>query len=86
MTRPTLLAWQVGVAIALLAIWHIGSSVPIFGVYFMPKFFFSTPADVLGRVWKMFATGIVWRHLWITLTETALTFVICSLAGCVVGF
>ncbi len=86
MTRPTLLAWQVGVAIALLAIWHIGSSVPIFGVYFMPKFFFSTPADVLGRVWKMFATGIVWRHLWITLTETGLAFVIGSLAGGVVGF
>ena len=86
MSRTTLLAWQVGVAVALLAIWHIGSSVPIFGVYFMPKFFFSTPTDVLARVWKMFATGIVWKHLWITLTETALAFVIGSVAGGVIGF
>lgn len=86
MTRPVLLAWQVGVAAALLAIWHIGSSVPIFGVYFMPKFFFSTPTDVLARVWKMFATGIVWKHLWITLTETALAFVIGSVAGAAIGF
>ena len=86
MTRATLLAWQVGVAVALLAIWHVGSSVPIFGVYFMPKFFFSTPTDVLARVWKMFATGIVWKHLWITLTETALAFVIGSVAGGVIGF
>jgi len=85
-TRPVLLAWQVGVAAALLAIWHIGSSVPIFGVYFMPKFFFSTPTDVLARVWKMFATGIVWKHLWITLTETALAFVIGSVAGAAIGF
>ncbi|MCB1524965.1 MAG: ABC transporter permease, partial [Rhodoblastus sp.] len=86
MSRSTLLAWQVGVAAALLAIWHIGSSVSIFGIYFMPKFFFSTPADVLGRVWKMFATGIVWKHLWITLTETALAFVIGSVTGAGVGF
>ena len=86
MTRTTLLAWQVGVAFALLAIWHIGSSVPVFGVYFMPKFFFSTPADVLARVWKMFATGIVWKHLWITLTETALAFLIGSVAGGTIGF
>jgi len=86
MTRTTLLAWQVGVAFALLAIWHIGSSVPVFGVYFMPKFFFSTPTDVLARVWKMFATGIVWKHLWITLTETALAFVIGSVAGGTIGF
>ena len=86
MTRATLLAWQVSVAVALLAIWHVGSSVAIFGVYFMPKFFFSTPTDVLARVWKMFATGIVWKHLWITLTETALAFVIGSIAGNVIGF
>ena len=86
MSRPALLAWQVGVAFALIAIWHIGSSVPIFGVYIMPKFFFSTPSDVLARVWKMFATGVVWRHLWITLVETALAFVIGSLAGAAIGF
>ncbi|HMN71752.1 MAG TPA: ABC transporter permease [Rhodoblastus sp.] len=86
MSRPALLAWQVGVAVALLAVWHIGSSVPLFGVYLMPKFFFSTPADVLARVWKMFATGVVWKHLWITLTETALAFVIGSVAGGAIGF
>ena len=86
MTRPALLAWQVGVAVALIAIWHVGSSVPLFGVYFMPKFFFSTPADVLARVWKMFAAGVVWKHLWITLVETALAFVIGSVAGGAIGF
>jgi len=71
MTRPVLVALQLLVAILLLAIWHVGSTVPIGGLYFMPKFFFSTPADVIARIWKMFATGVVWRHLGITLLETA---------------
>jgi NitT/TauT family transport system permease protein len=37
--------------------WHVGSSVPIGGVYLLPKFFFSTPADVAARVWTLFADG-----------------------------
>jgi len=86
MTRPVLVALQLLVAILLLAIWHVGSTVPIGGVYFMPKFFFSTPADVIARIWKMFATGVVWRHLGITLLETALAFVAGSLAGAIMGF
>ncbi len=54
--------------------------------YFLPKFFFSTPLDVIARVWKLFATGQIWKHLWITLSETILAFVIGSVAGVVFGF
>ena len=86
MTRSALLLWQIGVAALLLAVWHVGSTIPIAGHYFLPKFFFSTPADVIARVWKMFATGIVWRHLGVTLSETALAFVIGSSAGVAIGF
>ena len=39
-SKRTLLALQILVAVVALGIWHIGSSVPIFGVYFLPKFFF----------------------------------------------
>ncbi|MDE2365183.1 MAG: ABC transporter permease [Hyphomicrobiales bacterium] len=86
MTRASLLGWQILVAVALLAIWHVGSTVPILGVYVLPKFFFSTPGDVIARVWKLFATGVVWRHLWVTLSETALAFVIGSISGAAIGF
>jgi NitT/TauT family transport system permease protein len=86
MSRATLLLWQVGVALLLLAIWHVGSSVPLFGHYLLPKFFFSTPSDVIARIWKMFATGIVWKHLGVTLTETALAFVAGSVSGAAIGF
>jgi NitT/TauT family transport system permease protein len=86
MTRPVLLFWQILVAVALIAFWHVGSSVPIFGVYLLPKFFFSTPADVFLRVWKMFAGGTIWRHLSITLTETALAFLAGAISGALIGF
>ncbi len=86
MNRATLLFLQVLVAVLLLLVWHVGSTVPLFGVYYMPKFFFSTPGDVIARIWKMFATGIVWRHLGVTLTETTLAFVVGSLSGAAIGF
>jgi NitT/TauT family transport system permease protein len=57
MSRATLLALQALVAAIAIGIWHVGSSVPIGGSYFLPKFFFSTPADVALRVWTLFADG-----------------------------
>ncbi|RXF74184.1 ABC transporter permease [Hansschlegelia zhihuaiae] len=81
-----LLALQVLVAVVAIGIWHVGSSVPIAGKYFLPEFFFSTPLDVFQRVVKLFVSGEIWRHLWITLTETLLAFVIGSAGGVAIGF
>ena len=58
MSRATLFCCGL-VAVVAIAIWHIGSSVPIGGTYFLPKFFFSTPTDVALRVWTLFADGAV---------------------------
>jgi NitT/TauT family transport system permease protein len=58
-SRITLLALQALVAVVAIGIWHVGSSVPIGGTYFLPKFFFSTPGDVALRVWTLFAEGTV---------------------------
>jgi len=77
---------QALVAVAFLVVWHVGSKVPIAGKYLLPEFFFSTPLDVLGRVVKLFAGGTIWKHLWITLAETMLAFVIGSAGGIAVGF
>ncbi len=85
-SRSRLLALQVLVALAALLVWHVGATVPLGGTYLLPKFFFSTPLDVLARVWKMFASGMIWGHLAITLTETILAFVIGSIGGIVFGF
>jgi sulfonate transport system permease protein len=86
MSRPALLALQVLVAVAAVLIWHILTTVPIGGVKLLPPFFFSTPSDVALRIGKWFAEGTIWMHVWITLLESVLAFVLGSIAGILVGF
>ena len=86
MNRWTLLTLQVGVALVLLAVWHLLTTVPIGGRKLLDPFFFSTPIDVLARVWKDFYTGTIWRHLGITLLETVLAFLTGAAGGILFGF
>src|SRR5882724_5966762 len=86
MNRTVLLALQILVAVVCIAIWHILSSYDIAGVRLLPPVFFSTPLDVASRIVKWFVDGSIWRHLWITLVEAMLAFVIGSLGGVLIGF
>ncbi len=86
MSRFTLLMLQLLVAIVAVLLWQLFTSVPIGGVKLLPPFFFSTPIDVATRIVKWFVEGTIWKHLWITLVESVLAFVIGSLAGILIGF
>ena len=86
MNRVRLLALQVGVGIAMLVLWHVLTVYPILGAPRQIQFFFSTPLDVLARVWKEFAGGDIWHHLWITLLETILAFAFGAAGGILFGF
>ena len=86
MPRVRLLLLQLLVAVAAIAVWHVGTTVPIFGGLLLPPFFFSTPSDVAARIVKWLVEGTIWRHLWITLLEAMLAFVIGSLGGVLIGF
>ncbi|QPF83174.1 ABC transporter permease [Bradyrhizobium genosp. L] len=86
MSRATLLALQVLVAAVTLALWQFFASVPVFGKIVLPPFFFSNPVDVFSQIVKWFSTGVIWRHLAITLWESILAFAIGSAGGIVVGF
>ncbi len=86
MPRLQLLALQLLVAVVAVMLWHVGTTVPIGGVTLLPPFFFSTAGDVASRIVKWFVEGTIWRHLWITLVEAVLAFVIGSVAGILVGF
>jgi NitT/TauT family transport system permease protein len=77
---------QILVAVVVITIWYVGSSVSIFGVKFLPPFFFSTPPDVAARIVLWFSSGEIWHHLWITLIESALAFATGSIAGVLFGF
>jgi len=84
--RTRLLVFQVAVGLIALALWQLLSTVPIFGTLVLPPFFFSTPVDVGGRILHLFATGTVWKHLWVTFSESILAFVLGSGMGVLIGF
>src|ERR1700750_48295 len=96
MSRSTLLALQILVAVVCIVLWHVFAKYPICGlasfgfenncITVLPPFFFSTPGDVASRVVKWFVDGSIWRHLWITLVEAMLAFVVGSVAGVLIGF
>jgi NitT/TauT family transport system permease protein len=86
MNRPLLLLSQLMVAVVFFGLWQFLASVPMFGRMVLPPFFFSTPVDVFSQVVAWFASGIIWKHLGITLLESMLAFVIGSTLGILVGF
>ncbi len=86
MSRVSLLSLQILVAIVTLALWYVLSSYPIFGHVVLPPFFFSNPIDVGNQVVAWFASGVIWKHLWVTLEESILAFIIGSIGGVGVGF
>ena len=86
MNRVTLVALQLLVAVACILVWHLLTTIPVGGKPLFPPFFFSTPLDVAARIVKWFSEGTIWRHLWITLVEAMLAFIIGSAAGILIGF
>src|SRR6202047_3613045 len=86
MSRLTLLSLQCLVAVVGLALWQFFATVPVFGRLLLPPFFFSNPVDVGSQIFDWFASGVIWKHLLITLWESILAFAIGSLGGVVVGF
>ena len=85
-SRARLLLMQIAVAVIGVGLWYALTTYPVFGRILLPPFFFSNPVDVAQQVIAWFATGVIWKHLWVTLIEAMLAFVIGSLGGVLVGF
>lgn len=82
--------WQVGLVAAFFAFWHVMTVPGILPpLYFddpgKAAFFFGEPLKVFARMWDWFVGGTVYEHLWVTLVETALAFVIGTVFGLGVG-
>lgn len=86
MNRGLLLLLQVGVAVVAILLWHLFTTTSLVGDPSRMQFFFSTPGAVARQTVAWFADGSIWYHLWITLTEAVLAFVIGALAAVVLGF
>jgi NitT/TauT family transport system permease protein len=86
MSRINLLLLQVLVAVVSIVLWYVLTTYPIFGKLLLPPFFFSNPVDVAKQIAAWFASGVIWKHLWVTLIESILAFVLGSIGGVLVGF
>ena len=86
MSRGKLLFFQLLVAVVAIALWHFLTAVPFFDEPILNTFFFATPENVAWRIVRWFSDGSIWLHLWITLIESVLAFIVGSVAGVLVGF
>ena len=89
-TNSALRVWQVLMLAGLFLLWHLlthPSLIPPF--YFddpnKAAFFFGQPLEVLARIWAWFSSGTIYAHLWVTLVETVLAFLIGTGGGLAVG-
>jgi NitT/TauT family transport system permease protein len=86
MSRTRLVVLQVLVATVAIVLWYVLTTYEVFGEILLPPFFFSNPVDVASQIVDWFATGVIWKHLWVTLEESILAFVLGSIGGVAVGF
>src|SRR2546430_15083120 len=88
--RAALRFWQAALFLAFLAFWHVATSPTLLPPFYFDNphkaaFFFGEPLKVLARTWDWFSSGTIYPHLWVTLLETMLAFVIGTALGLVVG-
>jgi NitT/TauT family transport system permease protein len=82
--------WQVAMLALIFTAWQVLAQpdlVPPF-VWENPNrasFFFGEPVKIFRVIWEWFTGGAIYQHLWVTLQETALAFVIGSALGLAVG-
>jgi len=89
-SRFRLRIYQALVLLVCLVLWYALTSPTLLPpIYFaeanQAAFFFGEPLQVLLRLWQWFVTGEIYEHLWITLVETLLAFVIGTVLGVVIG-
>ena len=82
--------WQIALLVAIFVIWHVSTSPGLIPPIFVDNehraaFFFGEPAKIFSVIWVWFSGGEIYPHLWVTLQETALAFVIGTMLGLGIG-
>jgi len=82
--------WQLALFLGVLLAWYAATSPTLLPpIYFddpnKAAFFFGEPLKVLERVWIWFSSGSIYPHLWVTLVETVLAFIVGTVLGLVMG-
>ena len=78
--RDLMLLWRLLLLVAVLGLWQ-----GLVSLGMLPVFFFGDPGPVFAQVWHWFQSGEIWPHLWATLIETVLSFVVGTVLAVVFG-
>jgi len=78
--RDLMLLWRILLLIAMLGLWQALVSLGV-----LPVFFFGDPGPVFVQVWRWFQSGEIFPHLWATLIETLLSFLVGTAFAVVIG-
>ena len=78
--------WQIALLVALFVLWHVATEPGLIPPIFFDNenraaFFFGEPTKIFSAIWVWFSGGEIYPHLWVTLQETVLAFVIGTLLG-----
>jgi sulfonate transport system permease protein len=84
-------AYQVLVLVLFFVVWYVLTSPTLLPPFYFDQankaaFFFGEPQKVIARVWTWFVTDAdIYGHLWVTLLETLMAFVIGTVSGLLIG-
>lgn len=78
---PGMRLLQLALAVAVLVGWEV-----LVRVHVIDEFFFPLPSEIFQTMWVWIASGYVFPHLWVTIQESLLAFVVGSAAGLLLGF
>lgn len=83
-------AGQWGLLVAVFVFWWLMTKPGLVPPFFFENdsqaaFFFGEPDQIFLRIWEWFAAGEIYRHLFVTLYETLMAFVIGTVSGLFVG-
>ena len=73
--------WRVGVLLATLGLWELATRRS-----WIDPFFVSRPTVLAAQIFDWVRSGFILRHLWVTMQETVIGFVLGTLLGVAVGF
>ena len=83
-------AGQWGLLVAVFVFWWLMTKPGLVPPFFFENdsqaaFFFGEPDQIFLRIWEWFVGGEIYRHLFVTLYETLMAFVIGTVSGLFVG-
>ena len=83
--------WQLGLLVAIFVVWYLLTAPGLLPNFMFDNdrqaaFFFGEPLKIFGRIWAWFVVNAdIYEHLWVTLVETVLAFVIGTVLGLLFG-